>query len=90
MPYLNLKEVYELKKALHDWFNQSNVQTVKENLEEWFQMVENSSLQTFDSIVKTFMNWNKEILNAFVYPFKNGYIEGSKITRRSSSRCLWN
>ncbi len=80
MPYLNLKEVYELKNALHDWFNQSNVQTVKENLEEWFQMVENSSLQTFDSIVKTFMNWNKD----------NGYIEGSKITRRSSSRCLWN
>src|SRR5690625_3295522 len=84
----DLKEAYRLKNGLHQWFNTSDSSNVKENLYEWFEMVENSFIRNFDSVVKTFKNWQKEILNAFVYSYNNGYIEGvnntTKVIKRMS------
>ncbi len=84
----DLKEAYRLKNALHQWFHSSNSSNVKENLYEWFEMVENSPITAFDSVIKTFKNWQNEILNAFVYPYNNGYIEGvnntTKVIKRMS------
>jgi len=84
----DLKEAYRLKNALHQWFHSSNSSNVKEHLYEWFEMVENSPITAFDSVIKTFKNWQNEILNAFVYPYNNGYIEGvnntTKVIKRMS------
>ncbi len=84
----DLAEAYRLKNALHQWFYTSNSSNVKEKLYEWFNTVKNSRIKAFDSVVKTFKNWQKEILNAFVYPYNNGYIEGvnntTKVIKRMS------
>ncbi len=84
----DLAEAYHLKNALHQWFYTSNSSNVKEKLYEWFNTVKNSRIKEFDSVVRTFKNWQKEILNAFVYPYNNGYIEGvnntTKVIKRMS------
>lgn len=84
----DLAEAYHLKNALHQWFYTSNSSNVKKKLYEWFNTVKNSRIKEFDSVVRTFKNWQKEILNAFVYPYNNGYIEGvnntTKVIKRMS------
>lgn len=84
----DLQEAYRLKNALHHWFKTSSGGDVKDKLHEWFDIVENSYLREFDSVVKTFKNWKTEILNAFVYKYNNGYIEGvnntTKVIKRMS------
>lgn len=84
----DLAEAYRLKNALHEWFKTSDSSNVKENLYKWFETVESSSLTAFNSVVKTFKNWQTEILNAFVFPYNNGYIEGvnntTKVIKRMS------
>ncbi len=84
----DLAEAYRLKNAFHRWFHASNSSNVKENLYKWFEMVKNSFIRNFDSVVKTFKNWQTEILNAFVYSYNNGYIEGvnntTKVIKRMS------
>src|SRR5699024_3607644 len=84
----DLAEAYRLKNALDEWFKTSDSSNVKENLYKWFETVESSSLTAFNSVVKTFKNWQTEILNAFVFPYNNGYIEGvnntTKVIKRMS------
>lgn len=84
----DLEEAYRLKNALHQWFNTSDSTNVKENLYKWIGLVEKSRITEFDSVIKTFKNWQTEILNAFVYPYNNGYIEGvnntTKVIKRMS------
>lgn len=84
----DLKEAYRLKNALHHWFKTSNEANVKDKLHEWFDIVAHSYLREFDTVVKTFKNWKSEILNAFVYTYNNGYIEGvnntTKVIKRMS------
>lgn len=83
-----LKEAYELKNALDKWFKMSNEHTAKSGLEEWFQLVEQSGLEEFLKVVQTFKRWKREILQAFMYPYNNGYIEGvnntTKVIKRNS------
>lgn len=84
----DLAEAYRLKNALHNWFHTSDCYNVKEKLYEWFDEVKNSSIREFDSVVKTFKNWQTEILNAFIFSYNNGYIEGinntTKVIKRMS------
>jgi len=42
---------------------------VKDKLYKWFKEVENSPIREFDVVVKTFKNWQMEILNAFIRGF---------------------
>jgi transposase len=83
-----LRKAYELKNQLDEWFKKSNERTAKTGLEEWFQLVEKSNIDSFQSVVKTFQRWKTEILNSFVYPYSNGYIEGvnntTKVIKRNS------
>ena len=79
---------YTLKNKLDEWFKQSNAYTAKAGLERWFELVEQSNIEEFKSVVKTFKRWKTEILNSFVYPYSNGYIEGinntTKVIKRQS------
>lgn len=86
-PYL--AEAYALKNKLDEWFkNSKDAFTAKVGLEAWFNLVEGSNIEAFKQVVKTFNRWKTEILNSFMYPYNNGYIEGvnntTKVTKRMS------
>lgn len=84
----DLEEAYHLKNALHQWFNTSNSNNVKENLYKWFELVEKSHLTEFNSAIKTYKNWQTEILMHLYIPYNNGCIEGinntTKVIKRMS------
>lgn len=48
----------------------------KEMLKEWIYAVQASSLNEFINCSKTYINWQKGILNTFDYEYSNGFTEG--------------
>lgn len=83
-----LQEAYELKNELDHWFKTSTKETAKTGLEAWFNLVKKSGNEAFIKVVKTFTRWKQEILQSFMYPYNNGYIEGvnntTKVIKRMS------
>jgi transposase len=61
---------------------------VKEELMEFYHLVEASAIPEMVSAIKTFQNWQKEILNSFVYGYSNGFLEGinnsTKVLKRNA------
>ncbi|WP_017756557.1 ISL3 family transposase [Calidifontibacillus oryziterrae] len=83
-----LEAAYELKNEIDKWFKESDETTAKEGLEVCLKAMEASSIESFREVSKTFRRWKTEILQSFVYPFSNGYIEGVnntiKVLKRNS------
>ena len=50
-------------------------------------MVDASGILEFQKNVKTIKNWQKEILNSFIYGYSNGFLEGinnhTKVMKRN-------
>ncbi|WP_191992217.1 transposase, partial [Peribacillus tepidiphilus] len=84
----DLREAYELKNELDVWFKTSTMENAKTGLEAWMTRVEESGNEAFKKVVRTFNRWKQEILQSFMYPFNNGYIEGvnntTKVIKRMS------
>ncbi len=85
---IRLDEAYQLKNKLDQWFKESDEKTAKEGLETCLKEMRSSNIDSFHKVSKTFKRWKQEILQAFMYPFNNGYIEGVnntiKVTKRMS------
>lgn len=84
----DLREAYELKNELDVWLKTSTMENAKTGLEAWMTRVEESGNEAFRKVVQTFKRWKQEILQSFMYPFNNGYIEGvnntTKVIKRMS------
>ncbi|WP_301107703.1 ISL3 family transposase [Sporosarcina sp.] len=87
-----LRKAYELKEAYCEWFDQAkkteDVAEVKRRLEAFYQQVESSQIPAFQKAMKTFKNWQVEILNSFIFPYSNGFLEGinnkTKVMKRNA------
>ncbi|WP_090844023.1 ISL3 family transposase [Alkalicoccus daliensis] len=96
--YLSLSEelrtAYELKEAYQSWFQtakevgRSDGRRVKEELHVFYQRVVASKMPEFHKAIKTFRNWEVEILNSFIFGYTNGPIEGlnnqTKVIKRNA------
>lgn len=86
--YPRLKEAYHLKNELDQWFKESSKENAKDGLETCMIRMQESGIEAFHRVSKTFKRWKEEILNSFTYPFSNGYIEGVnntiKVLKRNS------
>lgn len=96
--YLNLSDylrtAYQLKEAYCTWFDKSkalgasNLTTIKEGLYKYYDMVETSGVEEFQKAIRTFYNWQKEIMNSFAFNLHNGFIEGTnnqtKVIKRNA------
>jgi transposase len=87
-----LREVYQLKELFHEWFTkakmigQEQIVKVKQELEHFYQEVEESGIPEMIQAIKTFQNWQTEILNSFVYDHSNGFLEGINNTTKVLKR----
>jgi transposase len=87
-----LKKAYELKEIYRQWFQQAkkekNVQKIKKGLEAFYRKVDEANIPVFMKRVQTLKNWQTEILNSFVFPYSNGFLEGinnkSKVLKRNA------
>jgi transposase len=96
--YLNmseeLKRAYELKEAYREWFTRAkelgitSINHVKKELHELFEKIKSEGISEMCDVIKTFRNWQTEILNSFVYSYSNGFLEGinnsTKVLKRNA------
>jgi transposase len=71
-----LQEAYHLKNKIDQWFKESNRHTAQKGLENCMELMKVSKIVGFKRVAGTFSRWKQEILQSFMYPFNNGYIEG--------------
>ena len=50
--------------------------SVQEFLSRWLQLVEESGVDEFNSVLKTFKTWNTEIQAGLTNLYSNGFTEG--------------
>lgn len=89
-----LKRAHELKEAYCVWFQASKKRDpeelleVKNDLHQFYQLVAASGIPEFRKAMRTFQNWQTEILNSFAFPYSNGFLEGinnlTKVIKRNA------
>lgn len=85
-----LRKAYELKEAYYQWFEEAKVnqKSIKSGLLEYYQLVKKSKIPEFIKAIKTFKNWQTEIINSFLFPYSNGFLEGlnnkTKVIKRNA------
>ena len=87
-----LKKAYELKEAYCEWFDWAktteDVAEVKRRLEAFYRKVEEATIPAFIKAIRTFKNWQVEILNSFSFKYSNGFLEGinnkTKVMKRNA------
>ncbi|MEK4253782.1 ISL3 family transposase [Ureibacillus sp. FSL K6-2830] len=87
-----LQEAYKLKELYQEWFTKAKmigkeqIVKVKQELEHFYQKVEESGIPEMMKAIKTIQNWQTEILNSFVYDQSNGFLEGINNTTKVLKR----
>lgn len=71
-----LQEAYHLKNKIDQWFKESDKHTAQKGLKNCIELMKVSKIEGFIRVAGTFNRWKQEILQSFMYPFNNGYIEG--------------
>jgi len=87
-----LKKAYELKEAYCEWFDWAktteDVAEAKRRLEAFYRKVEEATIPAFIKAIRTFKNWQVEILNSFSFKYSNGFLEGinnkTKVMKRNA------
>lgn len=88
-----LERAYRLKEAYRSWFTFSKEkgyqkpEDMKRYLSLWYQQVQDENIPEFLDVLKTFQNWQSEILNSFTFGYSNGFLEGinnlTKVIKRN-------
>ena len=71
-----LRHAYFVKSEFSKFMNCKNSNDARKELGRWNMCASNYGLPEFEKVAKTFINWSKEILNSFDYPYTNGFTEG--------------
>lgn len=73
----DLREVYELKELLIDWYDLSNnFESAKICYHRWLSKGHSLNIPEVEIALKTFENWRDEIVNYHRCRFTNGIVEG--------------
>ena len=71
-----LQRAYALKEAFFKVFSMKERSAVASFLSRWLSLVEESGVEEFKSVIKTFTDWNTEILEGLSQVYSNGFTEG--------------
>jgi len=71
-----LREAYHLKNKFLEFMRSKNRHEAAERLRNWILLAELSNLPEFKASITAIHNWDQYILNAFEYPYTNGFTEG--------------
>jgi transposase len=83
----DLKAVYELKEMLIDWYDLSfNHQSALEGYTTWLRKGHSLNIPEVKNALKTFENWQTEIVNYHLCRFTNGIVEGRNAKIKSLQR----
>ena len=71
-----LERAYDLKNDFLTFMHSPNSEIAAERLADWIVAAESAGLPEFYECTRAVHNWDKLILNAFDYPYTNGFTEG--------------
>lgn len=71
-----LREAYHLKNKFLEFMQSQNRHEATERLRNWILLAEFNNLPEFKTSLTAIHNWAQYILNAFEYPYTNGFTEG--------------
>ena len=71
-----LQRAYALKEAFFKVFSMKERSAVASFLSRWLSLVEESGVEEFKSVIKTFTDWKTEILEGLSQAYSNGFTEG--------------
>ncbi|GFP27979.1 transposase, partial [Candidatus Hakubella thermalkaliphila] len=74
--YPELQRALLLKEYFREWYRGRDRHKAEEVLSLVENRIINDSLPEFKKLLSIFNNWRKEILNYFIYPLTNGFVEG--------------
>lgn len=64
----------------------STHKALKEGLYRFYRLIKEKGIPEFFPVIKTFQNWQKEILNTFIFGYNNGFLEGINNTTKVLKR----
>lgn len=89
-----LRKAYELKESYCRWFKQAKengqekMKETQQGLIDFYRKVQQERLPEFAKAIRTFRNWQTEILNSFLFDYSNGFLEGinnlTKVMKRNA------
>jgi len=89
-----LEIAYQLKESYRLWFEQAKkagadkLVEIKKGLHTFYDLALKSGISEFIQVIKTFKNWEVEILNSFAFGYNNGFLEGlnnqTKVIKRNA------
>lgn len=89
-----LRRAYELKESYARWFRQAKengqekIKETQQGLNDFYQKVEQEGIPEYMKAIRTFRNWQTEILNSFLFDYSNGFLEGinnlTKVMKRNA------
>lgn len=89
-----LRRAYELKELYCHWFKQAKEngqeksKETQQGLINFYRKVQQEGIPEFVKAIRTFRNWQTEILNSFLFDYSNGFLEGinnlTKVMKRNA------
>ncbi len=76
MTSVRLRQAYHLKNKFQEFMWSTSSAEGRKRLSEWILLAELSDFPEFRACLSAVHNWDKYILNAFDYPYTNGFTEG--------------
>ncbi len=71
-----LQRAYAVKEGFFNVFSMKERAAVTHFLAQWLTLVEESGVDEFRSVLKTFKDWRQAILNGLTQVYSNGFTEG--------------
>lgn len=71
-----LRKAYQLCYTFREVYRLKDPIQIETFIVDWLGKVKASKLKEFQSFHKTFTQWKPYIINAFVFPYSNGFTEG--------------
>ena len=72
-----LRRAYDLKERLRHWYQHKSLERAATEFPDLVQAMLSSGIPEYKTLARTLVAWRSEILAYFLYPYTNGFTEGT-------------
>lgn len=72
-----IRRAYDLKERLRHWYQHKSLERATREFPNLVQAMLSSDIPEYKTLANTMLAWRREILAYFLYPYTNGFTEGT-------------
>ena len=72
-----IRHAYDLKERLRHWYQHQSLERAATEFPNLVQAMLSSDIPEYKTLANTMLAWRSEILAYFLYPYTNGFTEGT-------------